>query len=126
MNTPHALDLLAAAIADARPEDLAEARDRAPPSFPPHIRRPEAPATGEPCAECDGQHKGRAELLYVALYGAPGRGLVRMESTMPLCAPCAALARRRGWPALARTWRRLCSVPFEAAELHATPAQGGC
>lgn len=125
MSTPHALDVLSDAIADARPEDLAESRDRPPPAFRPYIRKPKAPNLANPCAECGGPHKGRAELMHATLLGGPGHGLVHFVSILPLCPPCAAMGRRHGWSALSRTWRRICSAPFELAELNTRTAQGG-
>lgn len=125
MSRTHALGALARAIAAAPGADVCAARSRPTPAFPPFIRKPTAPRMGERCAECEGQHVGAAELFHITRMGNPFGELVNIASAYPLCPACATAAQRHGWPALARTWRKLCAAPFEQAALHAAQARGG-
>ncbi|HNU11308.1 MAG TPA: hypothetical protein PKJ45_08080 [Rubrivivax sp.] len=89
------------------------------PSFQPYIvARPLAHA----CAEC--KKPGPHALALLHLTSLPELGQM-VRSIYPLCARCAAAARRRGWPALATTWCDLSNAPHAIVGQLRMPTQGG-
>lgn len=82
--------------------------DRDPPSSRPAISPPGAASTEEACQECGTRTKRRALLRHVQQLRTPdSKPFVMIITDVPLCLPCAAAGRKRGWPALLRTWRYL-------------------
>jgi len=87
--------------------------DRDPPSSRPAISLPCAASMDEACQECGTRTKKRALLQrallrHVQRLRTPdGKPFLMIITDVPLCLPCAAAGRKRGWPALLRTWRCL-------------------
>jgi hypothetical protein len=89
------------------------------PAFEPYIV---AHPSTQACAECKAPGPHALALLHLTSLPELGR---MVRSIYPLCAGCADAARRRGWPALASTWRDLAGAPDAIAAQLRTPTHGG-
>lgn len=80
--------------------------DREPPSSRPAITKPDTAAEDGKCQECGTNTKRGAVLRHMQRIRTPeGKPFLEIITDVPLCPQCAAAGRKRGWPALARTWR---------------------
>lgn len=84
--------------------------DRDPPRSRPAITKPGTAAANGKCQECGANSKRGAVLRHVQRIRTPeGKPFLEIITDVPLCPHCAAADRKRGWPALARTWRYMAA-----------------
>lgn len=84
--------------------------DRDPPSSRPAISKPGTAAEDGKCQECGANTKRGSVLRHVQRIRTPeGKPFLEIITDVPLCPHCAAAGRKRGWPALARTWRYMAA-----------------
>lgn len=84
--------------------------DRDPPRSRPEISKSGMAAEDAKCQECGANSKRGAVLRHVQRMRTPeGKPFLEIITDVPLCPHCAAAGRKRGWPALARTWRYMAA-----------------